>query len=76
MNKNYSIEIVRDFDNSYYVNMSINDVSVLDVEEYVSYNVIKKQVQEKYGIVLPFVKDLTFTKWGRKAYSQLLEGTC
>lgn len=57
------IEIVRDFDGSYYVNG-------LSLPEYVSYFTLKQEAK-KQGYILPNVSELSFIKYGRKSYAHI-----
>ncbi len=66
-----AIEIVRDFDNTYYANITIGDEPVLGLPEYVSYTTLKKAVLAEVGIPLPNVSMLNFQRLGRKEYASL-----
>lgn len=65
------IEIVKDFDNLYYANITLNGNSVKGLPEYVGYVELKKAVKEKLGYTLPNLKDLKFEKSGRKCYAHI-----
>lgn len=69
--KLYHMEIVKDFDGTYYANMSIDGDIKGDLPEYVSYRKLKAAIKKQYGIELPNVGALTFEKLGRKQYAQL-----
>jgi len=67
---NYDIEIVRDFDGTYYVNAR-NELHehIKGLPEYLSYKELKKTVKEALGVTLPPLKCLTFEGDGRKQYA-------
>ena len=74
---NYNFEIVRDFDGSYYANISDADGDQFrGLPEYVTYKELKKVVKEAIGVKLPALRSLTFKKSGRKQYATIygLEG--
>jgi len=67
---NYDIEIVRDFDGTYYVNAR-NELHehIKGLPEYLPYKELKKTVKEALGVTLPPLKSLTFEGNGRKRYA-------
>lgn len=67
---NYDIEIVRDFDGTYYVNAR-NELHehIKGLPEYLPYKELKKAVKEALGVTLPTLKSLTFEGNGRKQYA-------
>ena len=67
---NYDIEIVRDFDGTYYVNAR-NELHehIKGLPEYLPYKELKKTVKEALGVMLPPLKSLTFEGHGRKHYA-------
>lgn len=67
---NYDIEIVRDFDGTYYVNAR-NELHehIKGLPEYLPYKELKKTVKEALGVTLPPLKSLTFEGNGRKQYA-------
>jgi hypothetical protein len=67
---NYDIEIVRDFDGTYYVNAR-NELHehIKGLPEYLPYKELKKAVKEALGVTLPPLKSLTFEGNGRKQYA-------
>ena len=72
MTVNYRIEIVRDFNNVYYVNMTAdNGEYVKGLPEYVGYMDLKKAVKCLTGCELPTLKSLTFEGNGRKKYAHI-----
>lgn len=67
--KRFTIELVKDFDGSYYINFSPNADSVSGMPEYVSYATLKKEFARRTGYKLPALSGLEFTKVGRKQYA-------
>lgn len=65
------LEIVRDFDGTYYANMQVEGKRVEDLPEHVDYNALKKAIREKTGIVILKRKDMFFEKLGRKHYAYI-----
>lgn len=63
------IELVEDFDKTYYANVNIDGKSYLELPEYVSYNVLKKAIKEKIGIHIQ--RKPEFEKYGKKSYAHL-----
>lgn len=64
------VEIVKDFDGSYYANVNYNGYSVLGLPEYVTYKELKRAFAEKIGYKLPNLAELSFKSYGRKYYAQ------
>lgn len=72
MTVNYRIEIVRDIDNVYYVNMTAETGEyVKGLPEYLPYKELKKAVKCFTGCELPALKSLTFEGKGRKQYAHI-----
>lgn len=72
MTVNYRIEIVRDFNNVYYVNMTAETGEyVKGLPEYIGYKELKKAVKCFTGCELPALKSLTFEGKGRKQYAHI-----
>ena len=72
MTVNYRIEIVRDFNNVYYVNMTAETGEyVKGLPEYIGYKELKKAVKCFTGCELPTLKSLTFEGKGRKQYANI-----
>lgn len=71
---NYTFEIVRDFDGTYYANVH-NELHehFRGLPEYVTYKELKKAVKEALGVTLPALIDLHFEKSGRKRYAQVYD---
>lgn len=63
------VEIVRDFDGSYYVNFSAIPDGYAPLPEYVPYRTLKKAMREMTGIELPPIKGVRFERFGRKSYA-------
>lgn len=68
--KNYVCEVVRDFDGTYYANISVDGTRVSGLPEYVNYRTLKKAIKEQCELELPPVKDLEFQRIGRKFYAR------
>ena len=67
----FFLEVVQDFDGSYYANMVINGNPVQDLKEYVDYNTLRKDIRDKTGIEILKRKDMVFQQWGRKKYAYI-----
>lgn len=63
------IELVEDFDRTYYANVNIDGQSYFGLPEYVSYNVLKRAIKEKIGIHIQ--RKPEFEKYGRQSYAHL-----
>ena len=64
------IEIARDFDGSYYANLTdTNGDRCALSAEYVSYNKLKSLCRAEYGVELPSRASLKFEKLGRKEFA-------
>ena len=64
--KKWFLEVVQDFDGSYYANLTIDAIPVRDLPEYVDYNTLKNAIKEKTGIEVLKKKDMIFQQNGRK----------
>ena len=72
MNKNkFFCEIIQDFNGKYYANLTIGGKLFSGLSEYVNYNALKKDIQNKTGIVIPMRKSLIFQQSGRKKYAYI-----
>lgn len=60
------LEIVKDFDNSYYCN--IEGIENVGISEYVSLKQLKQELKNKYQIIVKDLKELKKEKFGRKTY--------
>lgn len=69
--RRWFLEIVRDFDGTYYANMQIEGKCVEGLPAYVDYNTLKNAIKEKTGVVILKRKDLIFKKLGRKHYAYI-----
>lgn len=67
--KEYVVEIVKDFDNTFYCNVHIAGKHIKSIPEYVSYSELRTGVFDVCGISIPPLKELNFTKSGRKHYA-------
>lgn len=64
-----SVEVVRDFDNSYYVNVVKDGEIVKGLPEYVDYRTLKTAIRNQTGFEMLPLKALTFKQYGRKQYA-------
>lgn len=64
-----TVEIVKEFNNKYYANASVDGESVMGLPEYVPFPVIRQIIQKRVGIHLPNAADLSWRKIGRKKYA-------
>ena len=67
----YTLEIVKDHDGSYYVNLHIGGELATGLPDYVPYREIKTALKKKYGIEIPKLKDLELRQFGRKWFATL-----
>lgn len=65
----FFIEIVQDFDNSYYANMFVDGEMIDNLPEYVRYTTLKKAIREKTGIEIPKRNQLIFQQLHRKKFA-------
>ena len=65
------IEIVKDFDGSYYANITVDGNFVYGLPENVSYRTLKSAVRKKLGIILPNVDMLEWKTLGRKRFANI-----
>lgn len=66
------VEIVRDFDSTYYANLydeSGNSHSLS--KEYVDYRTLKSLCKSEYGVTIPNLANVEFEKHGRKSYAHI-----
>ena len=64
------IEIVRNFDGSYYANLTdTNGYHHTLSAEYINYNKLKNLCRAEYGVELPPRASLKFEKHGRKDFA-------
>lgn len=70
MNK-ISVEIVKDFDGSYYANVVKDDEYFNGLPEYVDYKTLKKAIKEHVDFKISSLKELNFERCGRKQYAQI-----
>lgn len=69
--KKWFLEVVQDFDGSYYANLTIDAIRVNDLPEYVDYNTLRNAIKEKTGIEILKKKDMIFQQNGRKKYAYI-----
>lgn len=65
------LEVVQDFDGSYYANLTVDGVLVDGLPEYVDYNTLKNAIKAKTGIEILKKKDMIFQQDGRKKYAYI-----
>lgn len=64
------VEIVRDFDGSYYANLyDANGTGYSLSEEYTDFRTLKTLCKKEYGISLPNLSQIEFENHGRKSYA-------
>lgn len=64
------VEIVRDFDGSYYANLyDANGNGYSLSEEYTGFRTLKTLCKKEYGICLPNLSQIEFENHGRKSYA-------
>lgn len=64
------VEIVRDFDGSYYANLyDANGNGYSLSEEYTDFRTLKTLCKKEYGICLPNLSQIEFENHGRKSYA-------
>lgn len=69
--KKWFLEVVQDFDGSYYANLTIDAIPVKELPEYVDYNTLKKAIKEQTGIEILNRNDMIFQQNGRKKYAYI-----
>lgn len=66
------VEIVRDFDKSYYANLyNENGVCHNLSKEYTDFRTLKTLCKKEYGVNLPNLSQIGFETHGRKSYAYL-----
>lgn len=63
-------EIVRDFDGTYYANLTWHG-NYIPLKENVSYRELRKECKEKGYDILPNLSKLIFEQYGRKGYAHI-----
>lgn len=71
MGGRWFLEMVQDFDGSYYANLYIEGQFVEDLPEYVDYRTLRAAIFDKTGIGIPNRKDMIFERFGRKKYAHI-----
>ena len=69
--KKWFLEVVQDFDGSYYANLTIDAIPVKGLPEYVDYKTLKNAIKEQTGIVILNKNDMKFQQNGRKKYAYI-----
>lgn len=66
------VEIVRDFDKSYYANLYDSEGEAHNLsKEYTDFRTLKKLCKEEYGVSLPNLSEVEFEEHGRKSYAYI-----
>lgn len=65
------IEVIQDFDGSYYANLTIDGDLINDLPIHVNYNTLKKAIKNQTGIEILKRKDMIFHQYGRKKYAYI-----
>ena len=65
------IQIVKDFDGSYYANINVNGDIYIGLPEYGPYKTLKAAVKEQLDIVLPNLDTLKWMRCGRKYFATI-----
>lgn len=66
------IEIVRDFDSTYYANLYDSKGCSHNLsKEYTDYRTMKSLCKHEYGVSLPNLSELAFERHGRKSYAYI-----
>lgn len=69
------VEIVRDFDGSYYANLyDANGNGYSLSEEYTDFRTLKTLCKKEYGVCLPNLSQIEFENHGRKSYAYTISG--
>lgn len=72
MSKNgFFLEVVQDFDGSYYANMLLGGKRVEGLPEHVNYNELRDAIRQKTGVVILQRKDMKFQQSGRKKFAYI-----
>ena len=67
--KSWYCELVRDFDGTYYANLTIDGAHVDGLPENVNYKTLKEAIRQRTGIQMIPVSHMYFCKLGRKQYA-------
>jgi len=67
----FFIEVVQDFDGTYYANMVVSGSPVRGLKEHVDYNTLREDIKVKTGIEILKKKDMFFQQCGRKKYAYI-----
>lgn len=65
------LEVVQDFDGTYYANMMMGGKPVLGLPEHVDYNTLKEAIRQKTGVDILKKKEMKFQQSGRKKYAYI-----
>ena len=65
------LEIVQNYDGTYYANMTINGAIVRNLPESVDYDTLKREIRQRTGIEILKRKDLNFQQRGGKKYAYI-----
>lgn len=70
--KKWFLEVVQDFDGSYYANLTVDAMLVKGLPEYVDYKTLRNAIKDKTEIDIPNKGDVIFQQNGRKHYAFLM----
>lgn len=65
------IEVVQDYDGTYYANMIRGGKPVVGLPEHVDYNALRDAIREKTGVVILKRKEMFFQQSGHKKYAYI-----
>lgn len=71
MGRKWFLELVQNFDGTYYANLTVNGTLVPGLPEYVDYRTLAAAIREKTGICILPRKDMIFARCGRKRYAYI-----
>lgn len=69
--KKWFLEVVQDFDGTYYANLTIDSKEVKGLPEHVDYNTLKEAIKNKTGISILNRNDMKFQQHDRKKYAYI-----
>lgn len=70
-NMRWCLELVQDFDGTYYANMTIEGKHVEGLPENVTYKALKNAIKRITGVCILNRKDMIFTQFHRKKYAYI-----
>ena len=69
--RKWFLEVVQDFDGTYYANMVMNGKPVTGLPEYVNYNTLRDAIRQQTGVVILNRSQMKFQGRGRKKYAYI-----